>query len=123
VLAAASYKPDGQLRRAALVLRPVSEAEEPHLALEVPLLRHRRGVDGAETPLARPQPRVTAAKLAQTLEAALSALSGGSGEEDGSGGGGGGGGGAAGGAAPWEAVQGVAWGAGGGAAGRQGGGS
>jgi hypothetical protein len=118
VLAAASYKPDGQLRRAALLLRPVGEVDEPALALEVPLLRHR-GADGAETPLARPQPRVTAAKLAQTLEAALSALSG---SEDESGSGGGGGGGAAGGAAPWEAVQGMAWGAGG-AAGRQGGGS
>jgi hypothetical protein len=81
VLAAASYKADGQLRRAALSLRTVSEADEPALAMEVPLLRHRgrggaAGGAAVETPLARPAPRVSAAKLAQALEAALSALSG-----------------------------------------------
>jgi hypothetical protein len=89
-------------------VRSVSGDAQPALALQVPLLR-RRGRDGAEAPLPRPQPRVTAAKLAQQLEAALDALA----AEEGGGGGGTGGGGAGGSgvqAAPWEAVQGVAWG-------------
>ena len=94
VLDAAAFRADSALRGAALELRQVDPAAPE--ALSVPLLA-RRGADGAETPLQRPMPRITAAKLAAQLEVALAPL--GAGDDAAP----------AAAAAPWEAVQGVAW--------------
>lgn len=97
VLDAASFRADSVLRGAALKLRQVDPATEPALAEQVPLLA-RRGPDGGEGALPRPQPRCTAAKLASQLETQLAAFT--AAQEappD------------APAAAPWEAVQGVAW--------------
>ncbi len=105
MLDAAAFRQDSALRSAALELRQVSDsADDAPLALQVPLLR-RRGRDAREQPMARPAPRVTAAKLAQQLEAALSALAHAElAESDAAA--------PAAPAAPWEAVTGVAWDAG-----------
>ena len=97
VLDAAAFRADSALRGAALELRQVDPASPQ--ALSVPLLA-RRGADGAETQLQRPMPRITAAKLAAQLEAALAPLGGDAAGAPSA---------AAPAAAPWEAVQGVAW--------------
>lgn len=100
MLDAAAFRADSALRCAALELRQVDPASPQ--ALSVPLLA-RRGADGAETPLQRPMPRITAAKLASQLEAALAPFGGGvDGDGDAAPP-------SAAAAAPWEAVQGVAW--------------
>ena len=91
MLDAAAFRADSPLRGAALELRQVDPASEA--AMSVPLLA-RRGADGDETQLPRPAPRLSAAKLAQQLEAQLAPLSQQAGlPAD----------------APWQAVQGVAW--------------
>ena len=97
MLDAAAFRADSALRCAALELRQVDPASPQ--ALSVPLLA-RRGADGAETPLQRPMPRITAAKLATQLEAALAPLGGVDSDAPPS---------SSAAAAPWEAVQGVAW--------------
>ena len=97
MLDAAAFRADSALRCAALELRQVDPASPQ--ALSVPLLA-RRGADGVETPLQRPMPRITAAKLATQLEAALAPLGGGDDDAPPS---------SSAAAAPWEAVQGVAW--------------
>ncbi len=106
-LDAAAFRPSGALRRSALELRAVDPdappgSEDAALALQVPLLR-RRGRDGHETPLPRPPPRTPAAKLAQQLESWLAEFGDGGGDADGAAAS------SAAAAAPWEAVQGVAW--------------
>lgn len=97
MLDAASFRAESVLRGAALQLRQVDPATEPALAEQVPLLA-RRGPDGGEHALPRPQPRCTAAKLASQLEAQLAAFAQEDSPDD-----------APPAAAPWEAVQGVAW--------------